>query len=450
MIFDTNDVAKKLGFQLDESQVNVLIQTLRCIGNKTHCCITGPAGSGKTQMAKALSVTLKKSMVNYLAVTPTNKAKLVLGKATDSEAITIHTLLSLSPELDILELDLKNLTFSPRNWDINIVSNSVWLVDECSMINDDLFDLLIKKADQYSCTIVFLGDESQLAPVKQRKVSKVFNLENKFQLTAVYRQDYYSEGKYTEYGSLLEKLRSRIILRFPIISGTTSISLFKSAKEWLDASSVLFADAVGVKDPNLVRILSYTNRRINYINTAIRKVLGFQKEFEIGELLTGYDTIPSLGIDNSEDYWVKSVSKGYHPKWNLPGYNLVLENNFGAYSIFVLTDELGATEKFLLASNLEKMRLRAIYSKKKSDWALYYEQANSFATTFDLEYEGKVIKKKTLGYGYCISIHKSQGSQFDNVFLDAISINQCPDNITKRQLQYVAASRTKQTLYVYQ
>ena len=128
----------------------------------------------------------------------------------------------------------------------------------------------------------------------------------------------------------------------------------------------------------------------------------------------------------------------------------MLENSFGTYSIFVLTDELDATEKFLLASNLEKMRLRAIYSKKKSDWALYYEYANSFATTFDLEYEGKVIKKKTLGYGYCISIHKSQGSQFDNVFLDAISINQCPDNITKRQLQYVAASRTKQTLYVYQ
>ena len=102
MIFDTNGVTKKLGFQLDENQTNVLIQTLRCIGNKTHCCITGPAGSGKTQMAKALSLTLKKSRVNYLAVTPTNKAKLVLGKATDSEAVTIHTLLSLSPELDIL------------------------------------------------------------------------------------------------------------------------------------------------------------------------------------------------------------------------------------------------------------------------------------------------------------------------------------------------------------
>lgn len=450
MIFDITDITKKLGFKLDDNQVNVLMSALQCIGDKKHCCITGPAGSGKTQMAKALALTFKKSMVNYLSVTPTNKAKLVLGKATNSEAITIHTLLSLSPELDILELDLKKLTFSSKNWDGNIVANSVWLVDECSMINDDLFELLIKKADQYSCVIVFLGDESQLAPVKQKNVSKVFNLENKFNLTAVYRQDYYSEGKYTDYGTLLEKLRSHIILRFPIISGTTSISLFKSAKEWLDASSVLFTDAVGVKDPNLVRILSYTNKRINYINTAIRKILGYQKEFEIGELLTGYDTIPSLRIDNSEDYWVKSVSKEYHPTWNLPGYNLLLENASGTYKLFVLTEELDATQQFLLASDLEKMRLRAIYSKKKSDWAIYYENVNSFATTFDLEYEGKVIKKKTLGYGYCISIHKSQGSQFDNVFLDAISIDRCSDNVTKRQLQYVAASRTKETLYVYQ
>lgn len=65
-------------------------------------------------------------------------------------------------------------------------------------------------------------------------------------------------------------------------------------------------------------------------------------------------------------------------------------------------------------------------------------------------YNGKIVKKKTLGYGYCISIHKSQGSQFTNVFLDAVSFNKCFNLTIKRQLQYVAVSRTTDIIHIYQ
>lgn len=68
----------------------------------------------------------------------------------------------------------------------------------------------------------------------------------------------------------------------------------------------------------------------------------------------------------------------------------------------------------------------------------------------DLIYEGKVVKRKTIDYGYCISIHKSQGSQFSTVLLDAVSFRSCYDPSTYRQLQYVAVSRTMDIIYVYQ
>lgn len=55
MVFNLEQLNKYLSFELDENQVDVLIKTLQCILNKEHCVITGPAGSGKTQMAKALT-----------------------------------------------------------------------------------------------------------------------------------------------------------------------------------------------------------------------------------------------------------------------------------------------------------------------------------------------------------------------------------------------------------
>lgn len=46
-----------------------------------------------------------------MVITPTNKSKNVIASVVDSEAITVHRLLSLSPQVDILELDLKELNF---------------------------------------------------------------------------------------------------------------------------------------------------------------------------------------------------------------------------------------------------------------------------------------------------------------------------------------------------
>lgn len=125
MIFDLSGLQEYLGFDLDSNQIDVVIHAIESIVKKQHCCIVGPAGSGKTQIAKAIAYMLRKNNVSFLAISPTNKAKLVLGKATDSEALTIHALLSLSPELDLLELDLRNIKFLSKGTDTRISRNGV-------------------------------------------------------------------------------------------------------------------------------------------------------------------------------------------------------------------------------------------------------------------------------------------------------------------------------------
>ena len=74
----------------------------------------------------------------------------------------------------------------------------------------------------------------------------------------------------------------------------------------------------------------------------------------------------------------------------------------------------------------------------------------SFLTPIDLVLDGRVIKRKSLDYGYCISAHKSQSSEYSIVMIDMENIWRCQNKEELRQIQYVACSRTKGDLIIYQ
>ena len=81
-------------------------------------------------------------------------------------------------------------------------------------------------------------------------------------------------------------------------------------------------------------------------------------------------------------------------------------------------------------------------------WGRYYELLDSFATPIDLVFDNRVIVKKSFDYGYAQSVHKSQGSNYDEIFIDWRNIKSCRDEEFKRQLQYVAMSRTRSNVYL--
>ena len=65
-------------------------------------------------------------------------------------------------------------------------------------------------------------------------------------------------------------------------------------------------------------------------------------------------------------------------------------------------------------------------------------------------YDNRVVKNKTFDYGYAMTVFKAQGSNIDNVFIDIKDINRCKDDNTKRQMQYVGLSRTKNKIFLLQ
>ena len=80
----------------------------------------------------------------------------------------------------------------------------------------------------------------------------------------------------------------------------------------------------------------------------------------------------------------------------------------------------------------------------------YYKLYKSFTTPFDLCCDNRIIKKKSFEYGYACTVHKSQGSSIDNVFIDMWDISRDSNLLEQRQLQYVALSRTTENAFILQ
>ena len=71
-----------------------------------------------------------------------------------------------------------------------------------------------------------------------------------------------------------------------------------------------------------------------------------------------------------------------------------------------------------------------------------------FLTPIDIVWDNRVIRCKSIDYGYAITSHKSQSSSFDDVVVDINNILLCKDMTEVRQMEYVALSRTRNNVYL--
>lgn len=426
--------------------------------------LIGAAGTGKSFLMKTLIDYMRTEGIQYCLCAPTHKAKLVLERFTDDEAVTLHKLLSLSPNLEILDLDFKDLKFATKNYLLNIPSDGIVICDESSMINDDLFDLLLEKVQEFHSKIIFVGDKAQLRPVNSLTTSKVFNVENKFTLTKIYRQ---SENNALM--PLLTTLRTNLVHKFESKEAEEgSLFVYGNTIDFIKQAIPSFKKAMKDGDILATKILAYTNAMVASYNNCMRRVMwedSKTNEYNQFEFLTGYENLEFNGVKfwNSMDYIIVDPPEKkdiYIPNFvTLPGYELTLYDSVYKSScpILILSRDVGDDYLQALASLIEETRLQAIHTKKSGRyqlaarmWGNYYKLIGSFTTPKDLYYDNRLIRKKSFDYGYACSAHKSQGSTFGEIFVDMRNINLCRDKDERRQLQYVALSRTKKDAYVLQ
>ena len=164
---------------------------------------------------------------------------------------------------------------------------------------------------------------------------------------------------------------------------------------------------------------------------------------------------------NSSDYIITSIRRTTRniPHFTrLPGFELGLYDSVDRrlLDVFII-DHTDINPDYLqtLAQQIESIRLDAIQAKRWGNrtksgylWGKYFDMTKSFATPVPLLFDNRVIKPQTFDYGYAITAHRSQGSSYNNVFVDTGNLKLDRDLLELRQLQYVSLSRTKTDAYV--
>lgn len=449
-------------FILSEEQQKALDMMKEFIKEKSSpCCITiGRPGTGKSLMISRLTDYLNSERIQYCLCAPTHKAALVMQDYAGEPAMTIHKLLSLSPKLDIFELDFKDLLFECKGGQMQIPNNGVVILDEISMISDSLYELLIKKCGEHKTVICGFGDEKQLQAVDNRpnQVSEIFKAQPCIQLTKVFRQK--NESKVIP---VLEELRERPIDKFKTCVGANGSIITTSDRPGFIRGAIdQFQRAISEKDVLKCRVTAYTNKTVNIYNNVIHCAIAGNEEYKTGEFLTCYENsdFNNFKFFNSMDYIIFEVPIRYEiwiptfgkvDGWKVKLYDS-LEKKIG--TINIISRDTPPEVLSQLANRIEDARTAALTCKNfinsKKLWRLYYEITGSFCTPVDLIYDGRVIKKKTFDYGYATTIHKLQGSSINNIFIDMYDVNSCLNKNAKRQLQYVAVSRCKKNAVIFQ
>ena len=447
-----------IDFKLGEEQLNTIDKLKNFLNNdQTAFLISGSAGTGKTTIMKVFIDYLRSINKQYCLCAPTHKATLVLKNATGEDSITLHKLLSLTPNIEILELDLNSLQFITKGKKNGIPNHGVVICDEASMISDGLFDLLCERCSNSHTKIVFLGDIAQLRPINEG-TSKVFSVTNGSILSKIYRQ---AEDNIVL--NTLITLRTKSINSFENRVSTEGSINCVDINEFVKNSIYKYKEAISSADITKTKILAYTNKRVRGFNTAVHNLIFSDKlPYYKNEFLTGYENIDNGNFTffNSMDYIITEDPKkidlsipefGTLPSWELNLYDSVTKE---IGTTHILSEEINAKEFERLAGTIEFYRMNAIQSRNRMAarqfWRIYYEILNSFTSPVNLYFDNRLVRKKSFDYGYACTVHKSQGSTYDNVFVDIKNIKRCISEKERRQLQYVALSRTKHDVFILQ
>lgn len=381
------ELEQKIGITYDESQKNAIITSL----NNNFTITTGGPGTGKTTIIKGiirmLVDTCHISPQNIALLAPTGRASRKLMEVCNIPAYTIHKYLGW---------DKDNNTFSHN--EINVCKEEYIIVDEASMIDTMLMFSLLK-GTRLDSKFIFIGDYYQLPSVSQGQVLKDMidsEVLDVIKLNNLYRQ---KDGNYI------------IDLAHEIKNKELSDN-FLTKKE----------------DYNFIEVDN------DYVLTSIKDIIlkalekGY-REKDIQVLAPMYKS--KNGIDNLN----KMLQEIFNPKSNDKNELTVGNKTYreGDKVLELVNDSDNSI------SNGDLGYIINITNKEKND-----NKKNEIIVDFD----GNIVsfspdKFINITHGYAISVHKSQGGEFNMVIIPFV-------NSFKRMLYnkliYTAVTRAKSKL----
>ncbi len=423
------------GLQLSQEQWRALQALEQFVASEERLyLLAGYAGTGKTTLLQALIVRLQEQddLRKIVLTAFSNKATKVLSSMADRwdidvECMTCCKLLGMRPAID--DATGKQVFQRDLDKDSEIENYQLVVVDECSMINEELWQILVDSVSGLytSIQILFVGDPAQLPPVQERESPCFREIYQRADLTEVVRYG-------GAIGVLAEQIRQNLERRhFPRLRSDTNDEhtegIFVTRRRQWESLLIRAFTSDGYKqDPDRVRVLAYTNRRVNQLNSKIRTaIFGPDVErFVKGERLVANSPCmegESVLLQTSAECEVLNASEGDAGPWQI-------------WHLKVLTDE----NRYL--------RLRVLHEASQGDYQLKlqgYAKEKRWMEFWQLKQFFHDVN-----YAYSLTIHKSQGSTFQDVFVDLPNLNVNRDVVERNQLCYVAITRAAKRLFLYQ
>ncbi len=485
MKFDATDpfflrMSAMLSFTPTPTQVRAM-QGLSMLMNSTKTkpvlIINGFAGTGKTTLMKAFCDAAESFNVNVILMSPTGRAAKVLANYTGRPASTIHRTIYRQ------ETNSPDSSFEPS---YNKWSNSVFVVDEASMIGDEyvnisggampqwrdgrlLSDLIEFVFSQARTRLVLVGDPDQLPPVGVDS-APALDVDHLKSLGLTVGRVTLSDVVRQKNDSLI--LANAMKLREIIDGDDTQLCSEDDLPTILvqEGGDVEFApgdvllekieNAFSKYGPNDVVVITRSNKRATQYSMALRS-----QALYIEDLLVKGDL---LIVTRNNYLWSSRADTSFIANGDIAevvsiyGYSEMHGLHFADVSLrFIDRNNIDIDCKIILdyltadintidrETNIPTCTSTDQINKmlEKGAEADYADYTNQRKRASDMR-EDEWLNALQVRYAYSLTCHKSQGGQWSAVFVDPGFIPQDQSVKSFSKWLYTAISRAKHKLYI--
>ncbi|WP_066217986.1 ATP-dependent DNA helicase [Formosa haliotis] len=421
--------------------------------------LKGYAGTGKTTIISTIVSNLWKIKKSAVLMAPTGRAAKVISNYSKKEAFTIH----------------KKIYFPKKEkgggvkfvLQPNKHKNTIFIVDEASMIPDTpgesklqehgslLDDLMQYVYSGHHCKLLLIGDTAQLPPVKldisPALDPKLLNMNYDkevvgIELDEVVRQEQDSGILYNA-TLLRETLAGEFFDAFKFdVRPYKDIIRLIDGQEIMDAINDAYSELGNEETSFIVR----SNKRANLYNQQIRSRILFNEN----ELSTG----DYLMVVKNNYFWLKPTTEAgfiangdivevleiftiqdlYGFRFAEVKVRMVDYPNMKPFETVLLLDTISAESPSLSYEDSNRL-----YQEVMLD----YQDETSNYKKFTKVKANKYFNALQVKFSYAITCHKSQGGQWNTVFVEQPYL---PNGIDRDYLRwlYTAVTRAKEKLYL--
>jgi hypothetical protein len=479
------------GYALTDGQAELVSRLEQFLDGKTESVflLKGYAGTGKTFVTKGLTEYFRAIGRNYVLAAPTGKASKVIASKTKSPAYTIHkTIYSFDDIVEYRDDDTdgtETFKFYAQLAVNSLSADTVYIVDEASMIADvyqeaeffrfgtgyllaDFLKFVNLDHNDHSKKVIFIGDDAQLPPVGM-------NFSPALDADYLFRKHHARSTGYELSEVVRQKLESGVIANAIPLRKSLQAKLFNQLVIDFGHSDVRkvehqdlmthYLESCGGKINGEAIVIAHSNSDVGDFNRRIRehffpgcpevmagdKVMALSNSDAYGIFISNGDfglIRQVLSVAEKRTVTLKRINSDLGGLEEIP-VSLLFKN------VVVGFKDLEGIAYFFEAKIIEDL----LYSKEPAlssdqNKALYLDFCirNPHLKKRSVEFKHALksdpyFNALRLKFGYAITCHKAQGSEWNHVFVKCKSHQSqlTPDYF---RWLYTAITRTAQCLYL--